>query len=178
MNLAAQSPSPSPSPSPAPWRDILDVRIGDGFSIDVSIGILGVALAVAALLVGVIIARKRRRNWRADTVTVSFGSLTFDLKRTHEVVRVAHEAWAEIITRKAALPFDEDNDLVVDIYSSWYELFKELRALIRTIPAEQMQGDSKDAQSARELVQLLEEVLNRGLRPHLTRFQSRFRPWY
>jgi hypothetical protein len=180
MNLAAQSPSPSPSPaaSAEPWRDILNVRIGEGFSVDISIGLLGL-LAVAAIVgVTLLVTRRGWGNWWADSVDVEFGSLNVSLKRTHEVVRVAHEAWAEIITRKAALPFDEDNDLVVDIYSSWYELFKELRALIRTIPAEQMLGKSARAQSARDLVRVLEAVLNAGLRPHLTLFQSRFRPWY
>jgi hypothetical protein len=182
MNLAAQSPTPSPSPSLsptlAPWRDVLDVRIGEGFSVDVSMGLVGIALVALAVVIAMFVTRTGWRNWRAERVEVQFGSVSVSLKRTHEVVRVAHEAWAEIITRKAALPFDEEHDLVVDIYSSWYELFKELRALIRTIPAEQMQGKSGRAQSARDLVRVLEEVLNQGLRPHLTQFQSRFRPWY
>lgn len=160
------------------WRDLVSLRIGDGGSLDFSIG--WIVYVGALLLLGLLtfMGRHGWKSWFADSVRVSFMQVDVTLKRTNEVVRVAHEAWAEIITRKAALPFEEDHDLIVDIYSSWYELFKELRALIRTIPAEQMQGRSKRAQSARDLVRLLEEVLNSGLRPHLTQFQSRFRPWY
>lgn len=49
-----------------------------------------------------------------------------------------------------------------------------MRSLTKTIPAEKVRG-SKDTQ---ELVRLLVDALNKGLRPHLTKWQARFRHWY
>lgn len=78
------------------------------------------------------------------------------------------------MTRKAALPFDKDHDVISEVYDSWYALFQGMRSLTKTIPAEKVRG-SKDTQ---ELVRLLVDALNKGLRPHLTKWQARFRHWY
>ena len=88
--------------------------------------------------------------------------------------QVAHKAWVELVTRKAALPFEEDHDVIYEVYNSWYALFQEMRNLVKTIPAEKVR-DSKDTQ---ELVRLLVDALNKGLRPHLTQWQAKFRHWY
>ncbi len=36
----------------------------------------------------------------------------------------------------------------------------------------------KDNNTSQELVRLLTDILNKGLRPHLTQYQARFRKWY
>src|SRR5258708_4139756 len=77
-------------------------------------------------------------------------------------------------TRKAGLAFDEKNGVMTEVYDSWHELFGRLRELVKEIPAQKLRS-SKDT---RELVRLLVEALNNGLRPHLTRWQARFRRWY
>lgn len=100
---------------------------------------------------------------------VSFGGLKIHVKRTSEVVRIAHAAWTEIVTRKAAVPFDPDHDLIAEVHDSWYARFGELRQLTRSVPAEEL----RRSEDARDLVHLLDGVLNKGLRPHLTRWQSR-----
>ena len=47
------------------------------------------------------------------------------------------------------------------------------RDLIKSVPATQVKRGSTQA-----IIRLSIEVLNEGLRPHLTRWQARFRSWY
>lgn len=91
-----------------------------------------------------------------------------------ENIRVAYQAWIELTTRKVALPFDEANDVVVEVYSSCYEVFGRLRDLAKSIPAQRLR-ESKDT---RTLVEVMVKVLNEGLRPHLTLWQAKFKRWY
>ncbi len=88
--------------------------------------------------------------------------------------QLAHEAYVELVTRKAALKIEEEHDVFTEIYDSWYALFGEIRRLARKLDADEV---SRNAH-LRRLHELLVDVLNRGLRPHLTRWQSRFRRWY
>lgn len=47
------------------------------------------------------------------------------------------------------------------------------RELVKSIPVQQMRFGS-----TRAIVNLSVEVLNEGIRPHLTQWQARFRRWY
>ena len=96
------------------------------------------------------------------------------IRPNYEDIQVAHEAWVELVTRKAALPFDKDQDVISDVYESWYSLFQEMRRLAKAIPAQKVR-ESRDTQ---QLVRLLVDALNNGLRPHLTRWHAKFRHWY
>ena len=93
------------------------------------------------------------------------------IKPNLDTVRIAYQAWVEINTRKVGLKFDEENDVLTDVYNSWYELFGILRELTKQIPAHKL----RDCEDTRELVRIMHKVLNEGLRPHLTRWQARFR---
>jgi hypothetical protein len=157
------------------WRDLFYVRIEEPFAVQLHIGWpLLLLLALSLALPWVPSVRRRVQRWRADDMDVAFGGMKIHVKRTSEVIHIAHAAWTEIVTRKAAIPFDPDHDLVAEVYDSWYALFGELRALTRSVPAEEL----RRSEDARDLVHLLEQVLNQGLRPHLTRYQSRFRRWF
>lgn len=157
------------------WRDLFYVRIEEPFAVQLHIGWpLLLLLALSLALPWIPSVRRRVQRWRADDMDVAFGGMKIHVKRTSEVIRIAHAAWTEIVTRKAAVPFDPDHDLVAEVYDSWYALFGELRTLTRSVPAEEL----RRSEDARDLVRLLEQVLNQGLRPHLTRYQSRFRRWF
>lgn len=107
-------------------------------------------------------------------LTIQLGGIGHvTIKPNHEVNQIAHKAWVELITRKAGLSFDRDCDLVNEIYDSWYALFKEMRELIKNIPASQLANESTE-----KLVEVLVDALNKGLRPHLTKWQAKFRRWY
>lgn len=156
------------------WRDILSVRIGEDFTLDVVVGPLFLALVLVGGAWAIVrLVRRGRGRFELIEIEAPIVGGSIKLHRNDEVVRVAHSAWTEIITRKAGLEFDEDNDLIDEVYNSWYELFKELRALTKTVPAHLLRTSA----DARELVNLLVDVLNKGLRPHLTKHHARFRNW-
>jgi hypothetical protein len=140
---------------------------------------ISAVLLVGLLVVLAVVALGRRwiplRSWEPVEVEVPFGGMgKLKIRPNHEVVRIAHKAWVELATRKAGLLFDPQDDVVVEIYSSWYQLFAEMRRLAREIPAEQIRKD----EDTQKVLELIVDGLNEGLRPHLTKWQARFRHWY
>lgn len=116
------------------------------------------------------------KNFFADEIELNiplgnFGRIK--LKSNNEVRQIAHVAWAELTTRKAGILFDERNDVIVEVYDSWYQLFKTIRELVKTVPACQLKNEN-----TKKLVNVLVNSLNVGLRPHLTIWQAKFRKWY
>ena len=69
---------------------------------------------------------------------------------------------------------DPDNDVIVEVYDSWYALFGRVRELIAQLPPALVRNDA----STQELIRIATQSLNSGLRPHLTKWQARFRNWY
>lgn len=87
--------------------------------------------------------------------------------------QVAYALWVELATRKVGLEIDLKDDVVKEIYDSWYAFFGVTRDLIKTIPVTKVSNDS-----TRLIVLMAVATLNEGVRPHLTRWQARFRHWY
>jgi hypothetical protein len=143
---------------------------------------LGIELSPWLLGLGVLAAVAAIWRWWArrpslDVVRISLdlgGIGSIELKPSVEDLQVAHRIWTELVTRKAAIPIDPDHDVIHEVYDSWYALFGKLRALVGDIPASQQRRN----ESTRELVRIAVAVLNDGLRPHLTRWQARYRNWY
>lgn len=161
------------------WRDLVTIKITENITLAVEIGPIFLALLVLGLAAWVTYHYWYRHrglpSWSVVEAEVQLGGIgRVKIRPGYEDIRVAHKAWVELVTRKAALPFEEDHDVISEIYDSWYALFQEMRSLTKTIPAEKVRG-SKDTQ---ELVRLLVDALNKGLRPHLTQWQARFRHWY
>ena len=158
------------------WSQIVDVHIADGQAI-ASLGPLAWILGLAALATPLIWHRPWRflnRRWRVFEIRPTFFGVTWRIERDRQTARLAHEAYVELITRKAAQEFDEGNDVLTEIYGSWYELFGEIRNLARQLDADDIAGNA----DLQQLHDLLVAVLNEGLRPHLTRWHARFRRWY
>lgn len=161
------------------WRDLISIKITDGYTLAIGVGPVFLALLVLGATCWAIYhyyyRRRRLPSWSVVEAEVQLGGIgTVKIRPSYEDIQVAHKAWVELVTRKAALPFDEDHDVITEVYNSWYALFQEMRTLTKTIPAEKVRG-SRDTQ---ELVRLLVDALNKGLRPHLTQWQARFRHWY
>ena len=135
-----------------------------------------ILLAAAALLLGVIWRyRDVLDSWEAVSADVNFADLgKVTIRPNRDDIQIAHRAWVELATRKAGLPFDPNHDIVVEVYDSWYELFGRLRDLASQCPATKIRSDT----NTRELVSTLTNVLNNGMRPHLTKWQGAFRRWY
>ena len=98
----------------------------------------------------------------------------YEITRNYKNIEIAHRIYIELITRKAAIEIEEDKDVIVEIYNSWYSLFKITRDELKSINGELIKDNNKSTQ----LVELLTDILNKGLRPHLTEYQAKFRKWY
>jgi len=79
-----------------------------------------------------------------------------------------------LTARKAAIEIDENEDSIEDIYNSWYELFTTTREYLTEMPAVELRGN----QNAQKIVNFAIDVLNKGLRPHLTKWQKKYKKWY
>ena len=118
------------------------------------------------------------KNFLVEEVTLKdpYTKSTIKIKANKEDKKVAHKIWTELITRKAAIPFEKDKDVIVEVYDSWYTLFNCVREQISLIPVEKMNG--KEQKNIEALIDISTNVLNEGLRPHLTQWQAKFRAWY
>ncbi len=145
------------------------------FSLFVSIWIAGLAIILVALL---LIFRLQKggllaRNFEIDQAEIGVGTSKFRFKPNITDRQVAYAIWVELSTRKIGLPIDLNHDVVVEIYDSWYNFFSVTRELIKGVAVTQIKRSSTQA-----IIKLSIEVLNEGLRPHLTQWQARFRHWY
>ena len=113
----------------------------------------------------------RKKVTKIKVKTISISNITIEIECNRKVRDLAHNAWVELVTRKIALPFDEDNDVIVEVYNSWYQIFPEFRKIIKEL------SDVNDS-DVEKLVSTLLRVLNVELRGHLTKYQARFRKWY
>ena len=109
----------------------------------------------------------------AGRPVASGDSASVEPLRDPDAFRIAFQLWVEMTTRKLGLPIDPAQDLITECYDSWYAFFKSARELIKAIPLHK----DPDSAELRSLVQLSQAVLNDGLRPHLQRWQAKFRRW-
>lgn len=138
-----------------------------------------VAAGITVFIVGVaawIIISDRFSGWRwgATEGTIQVGNTSVTLKPSYDDLQIAYRLWTEMNTRKIGLPVDEKDDVIVEVYDSWYEFFKVTRELIQDVPVRQI----RKSESTRKLVAISVDLLNRGIRPHLTKWQARFRFWW
>ena len=133
----------------------------------------GAGLATGLLILGIgwlIFRGVPRYRQRSVTLALPFGlgSVTYDISEDER--EAAWRLFVQLKTRKAAIPFDHENDLVVEVLDSLYELVDITRELLTGLPV----SSSKSI----GLSDLMLRVLNDGLRPFLTRWQADFRRWW
>ena len=112
--------------------------------------------------------------YEIDEAVIGIGDQKIKIKPNYEDMQIAYKLWIELSTRKIGLPIDFDNDVIIEIYNSWYEFFRITRELVKEIPVSKVRKNK----STRTIVRIAVEVLNEGLRPHLTKWQAKFRKWY
>jgi len=95
------------------------------------------------------------------------------VERNYENLYIANRIYIELSTRKAAIVIDENNDVIEEIYNSWYELFGIIREELKALPGKYLQ----DHDPTIALIGISTKILNDVLRPHLTAHQARFRKW-
>ncbi len=71
------------------------------------------------------------------------------------------------------IPLDMDNDVIYEVYNSWYEFFKITRESLKEFPVSKLENEVFT-----EIIDIAIGVLNGELRKHLTKWQAKFRHWY
>lgn len=150
-----------------------------GYSINCEINAIFLILIV--LLIIVYLLYKGGRIIKGfSLIPVSFefsipsAKASYLIVRNYSTLEIAHKIFVELSTRKAAIPVDPDNDVIIEIYNSWYELFKVIRSDIKNIDGKTISADK----NCEMITSTAIAILNSGLRPHLTQYQARFRRWY
>ncbi|MCB0427209.1 MAG: hypothetical protein KDD16_07855 [Mangrovimonas sp.] len=153
--------------------DLFKLYFDENFNLIVQISIWLVVFVIVILLVYFLVIKNiyRYNLVKLDIKLGNVGSAEFRPNKTD--LQIAHKIWTELITRKAAIPIDKENDIIEEIYDSWYALFQKVREFISEIPAELIRKNK----STKEIVRIATQTLNEGLRPHLTMWQARFRTW-
>ncbi len=155
--------------------EIFDLNFENWYTFNVKMNWLAIALIIAAVWLVSYIWKKimkyaGRKSIDIDEVTLGIGNSKVTLKYNRKSQEIAYKLWVELSTRKIGIEFEPDNDVISDIYDSWYKFFSVARELLKELPPEQIEG-------SKQLIELTEEVLNIGLRPHLTKWQAKYRLW-
>jgi hypothetical protein len=153
------------------FQNIIDLKLDLNLWV-----VLLLVLALCAIIFLPRFFRKGRlsRTFEFDGAEIGIGSQTVKVRTNSEDLRICYNLWVEMSTRKIGLLFDTEKDVIVEVYDSWYSFFGIARDLIKSIPITKVLGNA----STNELVRVSVEVLNLGLRPHLTSWQAKFRKWY
>lgn len=132
---------------------------------------------ILAIIVGILFLRWRffkALKWQSMEVEIS-GSpkAVFKVERNDENLFIANRIYIELTTRKAAIPIDENHDVIEEIYNSWHDLFGIIRDELKSLPGKYL----KDHDPTLALIGVTRKILNEALRPHLTEHNARFRQW-
>ncbi len=134
--------------------------------------VLAFIIALAFIAVRILLW-KRLSRFEIDSAEFGIGDQKISFRPNTTDRQIAYSIWVELSTRKVGLPIDPEHDVIEEIYNSWYTFFGVTREMIKDIPISKVRGDSTS-----QIISLSVEVLNEGLRPHLTKWQARFRHWY
>jgi hypothetical protein len=158
-------------------QDILSVALTKdwGLSVHISpIPLIILLFIVLSIWLGARwIMNKRIPDFEVDSAEVGFGDHKISFKPNNVDRQIAYSIWVELSTRKIGLPINLEDDVISEVYDSWYAFFGVTRELIKSIPVSKVRQDSTG-----KIIELSVEVLNEGLRPHLTKWQARYRNWY
>jgi len=153
---------------------VLDRNLGAFLAVDAIVVWIG--LGLIALFLAVRFFGLRLGGWRRfeiDQAQFGLGNQKLTLRPNETDRQIAYKIWVELSTRKIGLPVDLDDDVISEIYDSWYNFFSVTRELIKDVPVSRFRRRDTE-----QIIRLSIEVLNTGLRPHLTKWQARFRRWY
>ncbi len=154
--------------------EVLAIRLVDFVRLEVSANLCFVGVLAASIVLVIWLSGRHSlgSKWEIDQADLGLGGQKISVRPNSVDRDVAYKIWVELSTRKIGLPIDESNDIVIEIYDSWYEFFKVTRELIKEVPARHL-----GSASTSEIVNLSIAVLNEIVRPHLTTWQARLRNW-
>lgn len=167
----------SSAPQPSQELDLVSFTLDDHLNISAHLSLIAVLVLLLVIGVGFfaryVWLRRALPTFEIDQAEFGIGDQKVTLRPNELDRTVAYKIWVELSTRKIGLPINPEHDLIVEIYDSWYEFFSITRELIKDVPVRKFANSS-----TQKVIELSIEVLNQGLRPHLTQWQARFRRWY
>lgn len=135
---------------------------------------VAVLLALLSVFVWQLIRyRNLFQKFEIDQAEVGIGTNKLKLFVNETDRQIAYKIWVELSTRKIGLPIDLEHDVISEVYDSWHTFFTVTRELIKDVPVNKFRRKETE-----HIVRMSIGVLNDGLRPHLTKWQARFRRWY
>ncbi|MCT4556966.1 MAG: hypothetical protein N4A61_02790 [Pelagimonas sp.] len=156
---------------------LFSFQIAEDFSVSLELGSwVAPTVLLLTLLLLVWFWLKGRigfENYELDSAGIGIGDTSVSFKPNRTDRQIAYAIWVELSTRKVGLPIDPDHDVISEVYDSWYSFFGVTRDLIKEVPAHKLKS-----KGTRAIVRASVQVLNEGLRPHLTQWQARYRRWY
>ena len=153
--------------------DIFKLYFDEELNLIIQVSIWFLLLLILIFIIYFFIMKKVLR-YNLVKVNIKLGNVgTAEFRPNKNDIQIAHKIWTQLVTRKAAIPIDQENDVIEEIYDSWYALFQKVREFISEIPADMIRSNN----STKEIVRIATQTLNEGLRPHLTKWQARFRSW-
>jgi hypothetical protein len=155
-------------------RFVISSDLAVTFSMSPAFSLVLLALGVAFLIWNLV--GHRLGIWRRleiDGAVFGLGDQKISLRPNITDMQVAYRIWVELSTRKIGLPILLEDDVLVEVYDSWYSFFAVTRELIKEVPVSRFRRADTE-----KIIRLSIDVLNLGIRPHLTKWQARFRHWY
>lgn len=153
--------------------NLFSLSLDRAFNVSFEISLIAVVVIIS--IVGIIFYFIKKSRFGIDEIEIDlFKSAKIKITPNITDMQIAHKLWTELITRKVALPYDKEHDVIHEVYNSWYVLFSTTRELISEIPIELIRKEK----STQKLVTVMIDALNIGLRPHLTEWQAKYRVWY
>jgi hypothetical protein len=156
--------------------DIFKVYFANQWKLIFEINPILIILLVIIILLYIFLVKNNLslKEYEIDEAIFGIGNSNIKIKPNYEEMQIAYQLFVELSTRKIGLPIDFENDFIIEIYDSWFEFFKITREHIKSIPAQKI----RKSKTTRAILNIAIEILNEGLRPHLTKWQAKFRKNY
>lgn len=163
--------------TPGKMGKLIELTVGENLAVNFFVN-GWVTVAVLLILVMVVVwqvlqYRGHFKSFEIDQAEIGIGQQKFKLAPNDTDRQIAYKIWVELSTRKIGLAIDLEYDVVEEVYDSWHTFFGITRELIKDVPVRKFRRPATE-----KIVGMSIEVLNEGLRPHLTKWQARFRRWY
>lgn len=114
-----------------------------------------------------------RKTFEISEFELGLGTGTIHFTPNYKDREIAYKLWVELSTRKLGLELNWDEDVIVEVYDSWYAFFGVSRELLKEFPISKL-NNNEDY----KLINIITKLLNDVLRKHLTTWQAKFRKWY